>query len=111
MQPTRWDSEGKFWGKRLSKREKIALLQSYESLMRQGRNREKILTELTDKIGVTSQRQIERILAQAKEYKRGTKKHYTDLSVTASKLASTLESYLDNLERYLTYSGTDLKST
>ena len=111
MQPTKWDSQAKRIRKRLSKREKIALLQSYESQLHQGRNREKILTELTDKIGVTSQRQVERILAQAKEYNRGTKKHYTDLSVTALKLASNLESYLDNLERYVNYSGTDLEST
>jgi hypothetical protein len=46
VQPTKWDSKAKSLGKRLAKREKLALLQSYETQMRQGQNREKILAEL-----------------------------------------------------------------
>ena len=96
MQPTKWDSEAKSLGKRLSKRKKLALLQSYETQMGQGRNREEILDELANEIGVASQRQVERVLVQAAKYERDTKQHRADLSITALILASNFESYLDN---------------
>ena len=95
MQPTKWDSKAKSLGKRLAKREKLALLQSYETQMRQGQNREKILAELADNVGV-GQRQIERILAQAAKYEHEIENHFAELSITALILASNFESYLDN---------------
>ena len=97
MQPTKWDSEAKSLGKRLSKREKLALLQFYGLQMRQGRNREEILDELADKIGVTSQRQVERILAQAKEYQQEIEHHRTELSHAALAIACNLKTYREPL--------------
>ena len=104
MQPTKWDSKAKRTRKRLSKRGKVALLERYEVEMQRGRNREKILEEMADEIGVSSQRQVERILAQAKEYEQQIERHHLDLSTTALTLASNLESYLHNF-------GTDFDST
>ena len=95
--PQKWDTKVQRVSKKLSKREKIALLQSYDTQMEQGRNREEILGELAHVIGVTSQRQVERILAQAKEYKWDIKQHYAELSIEALTLASNFERYLDNL--------------
>lgn len=97
MQPTKWDSKVKRTRKRLSKREKAALLERYEVQMQQGRNRGKILEEMADEIGVSSQRQAERILAQAAKYQQEIERHRADLSTIALTLASNLESYLDNL--------------
>jgi len=96
VQPTKWESEAKSLGKRLTKREKLALLESYRTQMSRGRNREEILDELAKKIGVSSQRQVERIIAQAGRYEQEIKAHFAELSITALKLASNFQSYLDN---------------
>ncbi len=93
MQPTRWDSKAKNLGKRLTKREKLSLLQRYEAEMRQGRNREQILGKMAQKIGVSSNRQVERIIAQAKHYREEIEKHFAELSATALKLAEILGWY------------------
>jgi len=93
MQPTRWDAKGKFLGRRLQKREKLALLQRYETQMQEGRNREQILEEIADGIGVTSTRQVERILAQAKQYREETGRHKEELSTAALKLVEILDWY------------------
>ena len=93
MQPTRWDSEAKRLGKRRTKREKLALLQRYEAEMRQGGNREQILGEIAEEIGVSSNRQVERIIAQAKRYREEIEMHFAELSATALKLAEILDWY------------------
>ena len=83
--------------KRVTQRQKTALLERYEADMQRGRNREEILEEVAEEIGVTSQRQVERILAQAKEYQSEIKDHQQELSITTLTLASNLESYLNAL--------------
>jgi hypothetical protein len=93
MQPTKWDSKAKRLGKRLTKREKLSLLQRYEAEMRQGRNREQILSEMAQEIGVSSDRQVERIIAQAKHYKEEFDKHFAELSAATLKLAEILDWY------------------
>lgn len=93
MQPTKWDSKAKRLGKRRTKREKLAFLQRYEAEMRQGRNREQILSEIAQEIDVFSIRQVERIIAQAKRYREEIEKHFADLSATALKLAEILDWY------------------
>jgi hypothetical protein len=93
MQPTKWESEAKAFGKRLTKREKLALLQLYEAEMRQGRSREQILGKMAQKIGVSSHRQVERIIAQARRYREEVDKHFAELSATALKLAEILDWY------------------
>jgi hypothetical protein len=93
MQPTKWDSKAKRLGKRRTKREKLALLQRYEVEMKQGENREQILSKMARKIGVSSQRQVERIIAQAKLYREEVDKHFAELSATALKLAEILDWY------------------
>lgn len=94
-QPTTWDSEAKRTRKRLSKREKLALLDSYEARMNSGEERTAIIREFAGRIGVDSERQVERILAKAKEYDRNIRQHHTELSTTGLVLASNLNSYLD----------------
>lgn len=93
MQPTKWDSKAKRLRKRLTRRGKLALLQYYDAEMLQGRSREQILDELALAIGVDSQRQVERILAQAKRYREEIEKHFAELSATALKLAEILGWY------------------
>ncbi len=93
MPPTKWESEAKRLGKRRTKREKLALLQRYEVEMRQGRNREQVLDEIGQNIGVLSYRQVERILAQEKRYRKEIEKHFAELSATALKLAEILDWY------------------
>jgi len=93
MQPTKWDSKAKRLGKRLTKREKLTFLQRYEAEMRQGRNREQILSEMAQEIGVSSNRQVERIIAQAKRYREEIERHFAELSATALKLAEILDWY------------------
>ena len=93
MQPTKWDSKAKRLGKRLAKREKLSLLQRYEEEMKQGRNREQILGEMAQEIGVFSNRQVERIIAQAKRYREEIEMHFAELSVTTLKLAEILDWY------------------
>jgi hypothetical protein len=93
MQPTKWDSQAKRLGKRRTKREKMSLLQRYEAEMRQGRNRDQILGEMAREIGVSSNRQVERIIAQAKHYREKVDKHFAELSATALKLAEILGWY------------------
>jgi len=80
-------------GKRLTKREKLSFLQRYEAEMRQGRNREQILGEMAQEIGVSSNRQVERIIAQGKRYREEIEKHFAELSATALKLAEILGWY------------------
>ena len=84
--------------KRLTQRQKTALLGRYEADMQRGRNREEILWELAEEIGVTSQRQVERILAQAKEYQSEIERHQQKLSITASLLALNLGRCWDNFD-------------
>jgi hypothetical protein len=93
MQPTKWDSKAKRLGKRRTRREKLALLQRYEAELRQGRSREQILGKMAKKIGVSSHRQVERIIAQAKRYREEIGKHFAELSATALKLAEILGWY------------------
>jgi len=96
MQPTtKWDSKVKRIRKRLSRRKKVALLKRYEVEMQRGGNREKTLRKMAKEIGVCSQRQVERILARAKEYEQQMERHQLCLSATALALASNFESYLD----------------
>jgi len=52
------------------KRRKQAFLQYYETQMRKGQDRGKTLDKLARKIGVTSDRQVGRILAQAAKYEQ-----------------------------------------
>ncbi|MBA7673327.1 hypothetical protein ES703_81522 [subsurface metagenome] len=61
--------------------------------MKQGISRERILGKMAKKIGVSSNRQVERILAQAKRYREEIKKHFSELSTTALKLAEILDWY------------------
>jgi len=96
MQPTKWDSEAKAPGKRLTKREKLHFLEYYEAEMRQGVNREEILSEIAEEIGVSTFRQVERMIAEARSYRQEKEKHFAELSATALKLAEILESYYKN---------------
>ena len=84
--------------KRLTQRQKTALLERYEADMQRGRNREEILEEVAEEIGVTTHRQVERILAQAKEYQSEIKRHQQELSITASLLALNLGRCWDNFD-------------
>lgn len=93
--PTKWDSKAKRIGKRLTKREKLYFLQYYEAEMGQGRNREQILGEMAREIGVSSNRQVERIIAQAKRHRKEVEMHCDELSVTALKLADILSRHLE----------------
>lgn len=93
MQPTKWDSKAKRTGKRLSKRGKVALLERYEVEMQRGRNRENILEDMADEIGVSSQRQVERILAQAATYEQEIENHFAELSSIALTIANNLSKY------------------
>ncbi len=86
--------------KRLTQRQKTALLERYEADMQRGRNREEILEEVAEEIGVTSQRQVERILAQAKEYQSEIERHQQELSITASLLALNLGRCWDNFDLF-----------
>ena len=90
IQPTRHDSEAKSIRKSLTKRKKLALFQYYETQMRQGQDRGKILDQLACKIGVTSERQVERILAQAAKYEQELKDHFLELSSVALAIANNL---------------------
>jgi len=58
--------------------------------MRQGRDRVKILDKLARKIGVTSERQVERILAQAAKYEQEIENHFAELSSVALAIANNL---------------------
>ncbi len=91
LQPTRWDSKVKRVRKRLTKPQKLALLQYYETRILQGQDRGKILGKLASKIGVTSERQVERILAQAAKYNQGLNDHFTELSGVALAIANNLD--------------------
>ena len=93
MHPTKWDSKAKRLRKRLTSREKLALLQRYEAEMRQGRSREQILSEMAQEIGVFSNRQVERIIAQAKRYREEIEMHFAELSATALELAEIFNWY------------------
>lgn len=93
MQPTKWDSKAKRTSKRLSKRGKVALLERYEVEMQRGRNRENILEDMADEIGVSSQRQVERILAQAATYEQEIENHFAELSSIALTIANNLSKY------------------
>lgn len=96
MKPTKWDSKAKRMGKRLTKRKKLSLLQRYEKEMRRGKNREQILAKIAQEIGVSSIRQVERILAQAKDFREEIKKHFVQISTIALKLVQILEWYYKN---------------
>jgi hypothetical protein len=91
----KWDSKAKRTGKRLSKRQKLSLLRSYEVQRNQGKDRVKVLAALAKRIGVESERQVERILAQAKAFEREIAQHHTELSVAALSLASNLDVLLN----------------
>ena len=95
-QPTRWDSNSKRMGKRLTKRKKLSLLQRYEKEMGKGKNREQILAKIAQGIGVSSIRQVERILAQAKDFQEEFGRHFTQISTIALKLVQILEWYYNN---------------
>jgi hypothetical protein len=95
MQPTKWDTKAKRLGRRLNKRKKQSLLRRYEAEMRQGKNREQILGKIAQEIGVYSNRQVERIIAQAKLYREEIEKHFAELSTSALKLAEILDWYYD----------------
>lgn len=58
--------------------------------MRQGQDRGKILDKLARKIGVTSERQVERILAQAANYEQEIENHFAELSSVALAIANNL---------------------
>ncbi len=55
-------------------------------------DRAKILEQLGKRLGV-SDRQVERIIAQAKRYREEIDKHFAELSATALKLAEILDWY------------------
>jgi len=90
LQPTRYESKAKRIHARLTKRRKLVFLQYYETQMRQGRDRVKILDKLARKIGVTSERQVERILAQAAKYEQEIENHFAELSSVALAIANNL---------------------
>ena len=94
FQPTKWDTAAKRSGKRLSKRERSAYLRFYESRMAQGYNRQEILATLAKNISV-SDRQVERIISQARDYEQKIKEHHTALSIVALSLASNLATLLN----------------
>ena len=90
LQPTRYDSKAKRVRKRLTKRQKLVFLQYYETQTHEGQDREEILGELARKIGVTSGRQVERILAQSVKYKQEMEDHFAELSSVALAIANNL---------------------
>jgi hypothetical protein len=92
---SKWDSKAKRTRKRLSKRQKLLLLHSYEVQLKQGKDRVKALATLAKQIGVKSERQVERILAQAKAFEREIAQHHTELSVAALNIASNLDALLN----------------
>ena len=82
--------------KRLSPRQKLAYLRAYEAQMKQGKERAGILSRLAKRI-VVSEREAERILSQAREYRSEVERHQRVLSITALALASNLETCLATL--------------
>jgi len=92
FRPTKWDTKAQRVSKKLSKRKKLAILQSYEDKMAKGHDRAKILEHLEKRLGVGG-RQVERILSQARHYAQEIKEHHTQLSATALKLAEILDWY------------------
>ena len=95
FRPTKWDTKAQRVSKKLSKRKKLAILQSYEDKMAKGHDRAKILEHLEKRLGVGG-RQVERILSQARHYAQEIKEHHTQLSATALKLADVLSWYTNN---------------
>ncbi len=92
LRPQKWDSEAQRTSKQLSKRKKLAILQSYDDKMAKGHDRDKILEQLEKRLGVSG-RQVERILSQARHYAQEIKEHHAQLSATALKLAEILDWY------------------
>jgi len=90
--PQKWDTKAQRVSKKLSKRKKLAILQSYEDKMAKGHDRAKILEQLEKRLGVSG-RQVERILSQARHYAQEIKEHHAQLSATALKLADILSKY------------------
>jgi len=88
----KFDTKAQRVSKKLSKRKKLAILQSYEDKMAKGHDRAKILEQLEKRLGVSG-RQVERILSQARHYAQEIKEHHTQLSATALKLAEILDWY------------------
>jgi len=64
--------------------------------MRQGKNREQILDKIAQEIGVSSIRQVERVIAQAKNFREEIKKHFVQISTIALKVVQILEWYYNN---------------
>lgn len=91
----KWDSEAQRTKKQLSKRKKLAILRYYDDKMAEGCDREVILEQLGDDFGV-GDRQVERILSQARGYAQAIKEHHVRLSVTALKLAEIMDRYFKN---------------
>lgn len=88
----KWDSRAQRMSKQLSKRKKLAILRYYDGKMAEGYDREKILEQLEKELDV-SDRQVERILSQARQYVQVIKEHHAQLSVTALKLVEILDWY------------------
>lgn len=96
VQPPKVDSEAKSLGKRLTRREKLALLEQYEKRMSLGENREHILNGFAESIQVST-RQVERILAQANKYRQEIERHFQELSTALLTIAMNFESYLNDI--------------
>lgn len=77
--------------KRLTKQKKLALLHHYETQIVKGQDREDTLDELVERIGVTSRRQVERILEQARRYEKEIDDHLAELSDVAMAIANNLD--------------------
>jgi hypothetical protein len=90
LQPNRIDSKAKRMRKRLTERQKLAILHYYDKSLATGKNRHDLLCKFAEEIGVSSERQVERILAQAAKYEQELEAHFSELSGIALSIADNL---------------------